>query len=76
MSMTSPSANARMCNWQVVVRSGPWARPLMTTPQEPQMPSRQSWSKATGSSPRTTRSSLSMSSISRNDMSGLMSSTT
>jgi hypothetical protein len=30
---------------------GPWATPLIMKPQEPQMPSRQSCSKATGSSP-------------------------
>jgi len=36
------------------------------------MPSRQSWSNATGSSPWRMSFSLSVSSISRNDMSGLM----
>ncbi len=54
----------------------PWCRarlpcgtPLITRPQEPQIPSRQSCSKATGSSPlaRSARS-LRTSSISRNDM--------
>jgi hypothetical protein len=40
------------------------------TPQVPQIPSRQSWSKATGSSPCITRRSLRTSSISRNDISG------
>ena len=64
-----------MCSWQVVVRSGPCASPLMTSEQAPQMPSRQSWSKATGSSPRRMSSSLSVSSISRKDMSGEMPST-
>ena len=47
--------------------------PLMTTPQVPQMPSRQSWSKAIGSSPFWMSSSFTTSSISRNDMSGLTS---
>ena len=58
-----------MCSWQVVVRSGPWASPLMTTPHVPQMPSRQSESNATGSSPLAVSSSLSRSSISRNELS-------
>ena len=41
-----------MWSWQAVVRGrGPWARPLMTMPHVPQIPSRQSWSKAIGSSP-------------------------
>ena len=60
----------RMCNWQVVVCSGPCAWPLIIRPQVPQMPSRQSWSKATGSSPRRMSSSLRTSSISRKDISG------
>ncbi len=52
MVISSPSLKWRMCSWQVVVRSlGPWARPLITRPHMPQMPSRQSWSKAIGSSP-------------------------
>ena len=39
----SPSLKLRMWSWQVVVRSlGPWGWPLMTMPQVPQMPSRQS----------------------------------
>ena len=72
----SPSRNCRMRSWQVVVfGSGPWAVPLIITPQVPQMPSRQSWSKATGSRSSCTSCSLRQSSISRNDMSGLMSST-
>ena len=45
----------------------------MTTPQVPQMPSRQSWSKAIGSSPFSIRPSLTTSSISRKDMSSLTS---
>ncbi len=70
----SPSLKLRMWSWQAVVRSrGPCGRPLMTTPQVPQMPSRQSWSKAMGSSPFSMRPSLTTSSISRNDMSALMS---
>ena len=61
-----------MWSWQAVVRvRGPWAWPLITMPQVPQMPSRQSWSKAIGSSPFSVSSSLTTSSISRKDMSGL-----
>ena len=72
--IVSPSLKLRMWSWQAVVaRRGPWAAPLMTIPQVPQMPSRQSWSKAMGSSPRPMSPSLTTSSISRNDMSGLMS---
>ena len=49
MTTVSPSVNSRMWSWQVVVRAcGPCGPPLITTPQEPQMPSRQSWSKAIG----------------------------
>ena len=45
MTISSPSLNLRMCSWQVAVAfSGPWALPLIITPQVPQMPSRQSWS--------------------------------
>ena len=63
-----------MCSWQVVVaRSGPCATPLITMLHMPQMPSRQSWSNATGSSPSRISFSLRTSSISRNDMSGEMS---
>ena len=54
---------------------GPWATPLITSAHAPQMPSRQSWSKAIGSSPPWMSCSLRTSSISRNDMSGEMSST-
>ena len=73
-TMWSPSLNWRMCSWQVVVPFwGPWARPLIITPHMPQMPSRQSWSKATGSRPSPMSRSLSRSSISRNDMSSLTS---
>ena len=73
--MVSPSVNERMCSWQVVVTSGPWASPLIIRPHIPQMPSRQSESKAIGSSPSAFSRSLSTSSISRNDMSSEMSST-
>ena len=66
--MVSPSLKDRMCNWQVVVTSGPWALPLIMRPHMPQMPSRQSLSKAMGSSPFSTNCSLSTSSISRKDM--------
>ena len=51
-TMVSPSSKNRMCSWQVVVRGrGPCGRPLIMMPHVPQMPSRQSWSKAIGSSP-------------------------
>ena len=41
-----------MCSWHVAVpRWGPCAWPLIISQQVPQMPSRQSWSKAIGSSP-------------------------
>ena len=69
MVIVSPSLNERMCSWQVVVTSGPWASPLIISPHMPQMPSRQSLSKAIGSSPAVLSCSLSTSSISRNDMS-------
>src|SRR6187401_542292 len=44
--------------------------PLMTSEQVPQIPSRQSCSKAIGSFPCASRFSLTTSSISRNDISG------
>src|SRR5262245_21257770 len=70
-SIVSPSLNSRMCSWQAVVAfRGPCGTPLMTRPHAPQMPSRQSWSNATGSSPSPMSRSLSTSSTSRNDMSG------
>ena len=69
MVIVSPSVNERMCSWQVVVTSGPWASPLIISPHMPQMPSRQSESNAMGSSPSLFSRSLSTSSISRNDMS-------
>ncbi len=59
----------------VTFDSGPCGSPLMTHEQVPQMPSRQSLSKWTGSSPFLTRHSLSTSSISMNDMFGLAPST-
>src|SRR3954453_961400 len=62
-----------MCSWQVVVACcGPCGEPSMTSEHMPQMPSRQSWSNATGSSPSRMSRSLSTSSISRKDMSGEM----
>src|SRR5215207_8061455 len=63
-----------MCSWHVAVPSdGPWARPLIIIEQEPQIPSRQSWSNAIGSRPSASSRSLTTSNISRNDISGLMS---
>ena len=74
MKISSPSANFRMWSWQVAVPfCGPWAWPLIIIPQEPQMPSRQSCSNAIGSRPSALRRSLTMSSISRNDISSEMS---
>ena len=56
---SSPSLKWRIVNWQTVVaRSGPCATPLIMNPQEPQMPSRQSCSNATGSSPRSISASF------------------
>ena len=72
-TISSPSSNLRMWSWQVAVPSdGPCARPLIIIEHEPQMPSRQSWSKAIGSRPSATRRSFTTSNISRNDISGLM----
>jgi hypothetical protein len=69
MVISSPSLNWRMWSWQAVVFFwGPWAAPLITMPHMPQMPSRQSWSKAIGSWPLAASSSLRTSSISRKDM--------
>ena len=71
--MTSPSLKVRMWSWQLVVpRRGPCGLPFTTMPHIPQMPSRQSWSNAIGSSPFSTRRRFTTSSISRKDMSGLM----
>jgi hypothetical protein len=56
-------------------RLEPWAMPLTTSPQVPQMPSRQSLSKATASSPFFVSCSFRTSSISRMDISGRMPST-
>ena len=39
-------------------RIGPWATPLIMRPHEPQIPSRQSWSNAIGSSPASISRSL------------------
>ncbi len=63
----------RMWIWQAVVRlRGPWGTPLIMSPQVPQMPSRQSWSKAMGSLPSSMSCSFTRSSISRKDMCSLM----
>ena len=54
--IVSPVLKFRMCSWQVVVIFfGPCGTPLMTTPHEPQIPSRQSWSNAIGSLPSSIR---------------------
>src|SRR5262249_55114856 len=72
--IVSPSLKNRMCNWHTVVAgTGPCGLPLITRPHDPQIPSRQSLSNAIGSSPRRVRSSLTMSSISRKDISWLIS---
>src|SRR5271157_1849821 len=72
--MASPSLKCLMWSWQTVVFScGPWGTPLMTWEHVPQIPSRQSLSKAIGSLPLLIRPSLTTSSISRKDMSGLTS---
>ena len=72
--MASPSLKLRMWSWQLVVpRRGPCGLPFTTIPHIPQMPSRQSWSKAIGSSAFSMRRWFTTSSISRKDMSGLMS---
>ena len=48
-----------MCSWQVAVPvSGPCARPLIIIEHDPQIPSRQSWSNATGSWPTASSCSL------------------
>ena len=73
--IVSPSRKLRMCSWQVVVFSGPWASPEIISPHIPQMPSRQSESNAIGSSPLALSRSLRTSSISRKLMSSEMSST-
>src|SRR6266478_7390900 len=67
---STPSGNERMCSWHVVVaRCGPCGRPLITMPHAPQIPSRQSWSNAIGSSLRAKSCWFKTSSSSRNDMS-------
>src|SRR5438045_8838900 len=51
--IVSPSLKCRRCNWQAVVAFWPpCGMPLMTRAHVPQMPSRQSESKAIVSSPR------------------------
>src|SRR5215813_12182065 len=63
-----------MWSWQTVVPlRGPCGMPFTVSEQAPQIPSRQSLSKAIGSSPFSSSSSFSSSSISRNDMSGFTS---
>ena len=65
-----------MWSWHAVVwRLGPCGRPLITSEHDPQIPSRQSWSKAIGGFSSVMSFSLTVSSISRNDMSGPISST-
>ena len=74
ITISAPSSNLRMWSWQVAVpRWGPWACPLIMSEHVPQMPSRQSWSNVIGSRPSLVSRSLTTSSISRNDMSSLMS---
>ena len=74
-TISSPSANVRMCSWHVAVpRCGPWAWPLIISEHVPQMPSRQSWSKTIASLPSAISRSLSTSSSSRNEASSLISS--
>ena len=71
--ISSPSWNLRMCSWQVAVPfSGPWAWPLIIMPQDAADALAAVVSNAIGSSPSAIRRSLTTSSISRNDMSGLM----
>ena len=68
---SSPSRKLRRWSWQVVApRSGPCGWPLIIIEQAPQIPSRQSWSNAIGSSPFAMSCSFSSSRASRNDMSG------
>ena len=77
ITIVSLLLNERMCNWQVVVaRCGPCAWPLIINEQVPQMPSRQSWSNTTASSPLAMRRSLSTSSISKNEASSVIDSMT
>ena len=77
MRMRAPSLNDRTC-WRHdgVFGTGPCGRPSTVIPHEPQTPSRQSESNATGSRPSTTSASLSRSSNSSSDISGVASSTT
>jgi hypothetical protein len=70
MTMVVAVLNLRMCSWQVAVPARAVGLAVDHQPHVPQMPSRQSWSKAIGSSPSAMRRSLTTSSISRNDMSG------
>src|SRR5690606_12024184 len=69
-TIVSPSLNALICNWQTVVAChGPCRLPLICIEQAPQIPSRQSWSKAIGSFPSLINCSFSTSIISRKDIS-------
>ena len=67
----SPSLKYLIDKRQVVTAgTGPWGWPLIYIPHEPHIPSRQSWSNATGSLSSSTSFLLSASSISRKDISG------
>src|SRR5690606_22871502 len=75
IQISSPSRNSRMWSWHAVVSErGPCGTPLIIMPQDPQIPSRQSCSKAIGSWPSSVSRSFTRSSISRNDMCSEMSS--
>ena len=68
-TMVSPSLKLRRYVWHVAMPwPGPCGLPLIVQEQVPQMPSRQSWANAIGSSPRFVSSSFTTSSISRKDM--------
>ena len=73
VTLTAPSfgpVHARRESAAARSWSGPCATPLITNEHVPQMPSRQSESKAIGSFPPAMSPSFTTSSISRNDMSG------
>ena len=70
MTIVSPSLKLLICNWHDVTwLTGPCGLPLITTPHVPHIPSRQSWSNAIGSCPFSISSLLSLSSISKKDIS-------
>ena len=46
--ISAPSAKSRMKTWQLVTWPGPWGTPSISSEQAPQIPSRQSESKAIG----------------------------